>query len=170
MSPGVACCVFGRQPAEVVGWVGVGMSRVVLLRGDRATEAVRLGSLWLSLWRLRRPGSRRGRQPGSAVLVVGGREAQRGLLPADDAWAQRWRRMWTCDHYSGWSGHFLDRNFGHPSVVGCCLDCLTPFAMESLERYAFSISGRKRKALPFRLIASRSVSMPWRRLPLAIIH
>jgi hypothetical protein len=34
-------------------------------------------------------------------------------LPADDARAQRWRSMWTCGHYSGRGGHFLDGSFGH---------------------------------------------------------
>ena len=51
---------FWRHKAEVVGLVGVGVSPVVLSRGDRGDWSLRLGSLWLSLLRLRRPGSRWG--------------------------------------------------------------------------------------------------------------
>jgi hypothetical protein len=25
--------------------------------------------------------------------------------------------MWTCDHYSGWGGHFLDGSFGHFAIL-----------------------------------------------------
>ena len=73
------------------------------------------GGAWESgLLRLRRPGCRLGAATWASHVGTGGRQAQRGLLPVDDAWAQRWRRMWTCDHYSEWSGHFLDRDLATP--------------------------------------------------------
>ena len=42
----------------------------------------------------------------AAALAMAG--CSMPTAPADDASAQRWRSTWTCDHYSGPSGHFLD--------------------------------------------------------------
>lgn len=123
---------FWRQQAELVGWVGVGASLVVLLSGDRLGLTSRWEEAPTPLRRdvVAADGSgtrhlRRRRLPQDAPLscswrarrrwsvpAAGGRQAQRLLLPADDAWARRWRTMWTCDHHSGSRGHFLDGSLG----------------------------------------------------------
>ena len=35
------------------------------------------------------------------------------ILPVEQRRLVGARSMWTCGHYSGWGGHFLDRSFGH---------------------------------------------------------
>ena len=40
--------------------------------------------------------------------------------------------MWTCDHYSGWGGHFLDGSFGR--LAKPQQDALNRFAGEGMGR------------------------------------
>ncbi len=66
--------------------------------------------------------------------------------------------MWTCDHHSGWRGHFLDGSFGHRLQRAV----IWTDGRHSLRRvcsgYAFSINHVLQAALPFRLRASQSVT------------
>jgi len=100
---------FGRQKAELVGRVGVGASPVVLLAGDRlglpsrwegaptplrrdVVAAVGSGTRNRRRRRLLQhaplPCSWRARRQSSSPAARG-RQAQPGLLPSDNAWAQR---------------------------------------------------------------------------------
>jgi hypothetical protein len=59
------------------------------------------------------PVGRSGGSGSARRLGAGWRGMECEVLPVDDGWAQRLRRVWTCDHYSEVGGQFLGRSFGH---------------------------------------------------------
>jgi hypothetical protein len=103
---------FWRHESKVVERVGVAAS---LTATGATTEDAACG--WcappavalrphLRCWPV--AGQRRTSSQAARVRLRAGNEP----LPADDASARRWRRTWTCDHYSGRRGHFLDGSLG----------------------------------------------------------
>ena len=114
----VACRLmhFGRHESKVVGRIGVAASLTAteaLTATGATTEVAACQSCAPPAVAMRphspcSPGAGRRRTSSRAARERAGNEP----LPADDASAQRWRRMWTCDHYSGRGGHFLDGSLG----------------------------------------------------------